>query len=40
VASRLLLVVHLSSEWTLEPARQDSSFAEKQESLTLRSWSS
>jgi len=30
--SRLLVVVHLSSERTLEPVRQDSSFAEKQES--------
>jgi hypothetical protein len=27
VASRLLLVVHLSRERTLEPVRQDSSFA-------------
>ncbi len=30
--SRLLVVVHLSSERTVEPVRQDSSFAEKQES--------
>jgi hypothetical protein len=28
-ASRLLVVVHLSSERTVEPVRQDSSFAEK-----------
>ena len=31
-APRLLVVVHLSSERTLEPVRQDSSFAEKQKS--------
>jgi len=29
---RLLLLVHLSSDRTVEPVRQDSSFAEKQES--------
>jgi hypothetical protein len=32
VASRLLLVVHLGSARTVEPVRQDSSFAEKQKS--------
>ena len=30
-ASRLLVVVYRSSERTVEPVRQDSSFAEKQE---------
>jgi hypothetical protein len=36
---RLLRFVHLSSERMLEPAGQDSSFAESRR-LTLRSWSS
>jgi len=36
VASRLLLVVHLSSEWMLERVRRDSSFAEKRESHPAR----
>ena len=31
-APRLLVVVHLNSERTLEPVRQDCSFAEKQQS--------
>jgi hypothetical protein len=36
VASRLLLVVHPSSERTLEPALRDGSFPEKQESDPAR----
>src|SRR4051794_3297675 len=35
-ATALLRVVHLSSERTVEPVRQDSSFAEKQESHPAR----
>jgi hypothetical protein len=36
VASRLLLVVQLSSERTLEPVRKDCSFAEKQQPQAAR----
>ena len=36
VSSRLLRVVHLSSERTLEPVRKDCAFAEKQQPQAAR----